>query len=150
MEIHRTVRLPEWSEELKTKAIRFWQQRRFRFDIVDGTTLTGRRGSIWGNLVSFDMSKLIACLTLTRVGDSNLMCVLDVNPVLQTITEWNRAYWELEMDTLESWMLRDDLRQDEWSAFLRASRRASLLWVFSLGLAGTRMPDGPPRGDTRD
>lgn len=105
--------------------------------------LQGRRGSLWGNMTSFDMGKLRAQLTVSRTGSTEIECVLDVDTRYQDITEWNKAYWHLEMDTLESYLLRGDLREDEWQKFQRSSRAAAWQWTLSLTQRGRKMPPKP-------
>jgi hypothetical protein len=58
----------------------------------------------------------------------------------QDITEWNEAYWHLEMATLESYLLTDDMKKQEWLQFKRDSGAANWQWSLSLTKRGWKMP----------
>lgn len=140
IQITHSIRLPEWNEQVKQKIMAFWHKRGIVFSQTNGDVLKGRRGSRWGNLTSFDMSKLRADLTITKTGPGDIGCVLDVNTRYQDITEWNEAYWRLEMDTLENYLLHDDQREEEWRQFRGASRAAAWQWSLSFTRLGRRLP----------
>ena len=92
------------------------------------------------NLVSYDMSRLRADLRIQSPEPERIYLTLTVCTVFQQITEWNRAYWELELATCESFLQRGDLRETQWTEFRKANRRAALVWTFTMGLGGQRMP----------
>ena len=125
---------------MKRKAIAFWSRRRVVFSETSGKTLVGRRGNLFGNLTSFDMSKLIAKLTVTISEQNEVYCVLDVNTVLQQITEYNKAWWDLEMDTFESFLLHNDEQEEKWKKFGVHYKKAAWAWSFSYGVRGNKMP----------
>lgn len=141
--IEKRILLPAWDEKTQRNVISFWQKRGVTFTEAEGETLQGWRGSLWGNMTSFDMGKLRAHLTVSRTGPTEIECVLDVDTSYQDITEWNEAYWHLEIDTLESYLLRGDLREDEWRQFQRDSRAAAWQWTLSLTQRGRKMPPKP-------
>jgi len=139
LQIRKTISLPVWDETTKQKILTYWEARGIVFTDTQGDVLTGRRGSMIGNLISFDMSKLLANLTVSRTGASEIECILEVNTILQIVTEWNTAYWQLEMDTLESWLLHNDGKEAEWRLFQRGMRKAATQWATSLGRRGNRL-----------
>lgn len=140
MEISKLVSLPRWDGEQRRRAIQFWMDRGFRFRQADSDPLVARRGSLWGNLTSYDMGKLAATLTIECKSPDAIECVMVVNTVFQDITEWNQAYWQLEMESFESWLLHGDKKEAEWSEFLNGSRRAAIEWTLSCGRFGRKMP----------
>lgn len=140
MQIRKSIQTPEWNEKVRQQVISFWQERRVVFAEPQSDTLKGKRGTIWGNLTSYDMSKLMCTLTVSRTNSTEIVCILDVNTFMQGITEWNKAYWQLELDTLESWLLQGDKREAEWQAFLRGVRKAAIQWTFSGGRSERKMP----------
>jgi hypothetical protein len=111
--------VPTWDEPTRRKVIGFWEERRVEFDAVDGDTLVGHRGSLFGNLLSFDMTKLRAELTVTYSA-GHIHARIAVNTVGQTVTEWNRAWWLIEMCIFESWVVDDNPQAERWQAFLDA------------------------------
>ena len=140
LQISKTITLPSWDDEVKQKIVRFWESRGIAFTQATDDTLKGHRGSWLGNLTSYDMSKLLADLTISRSNETQLFCVLDVNISCQDITEWNKAYWQLEMDTLESYLLYNDERENEWQEFSKNSLKAAWQWSLSFRLLGRKFP----------
>ncbi len=90
--VERTFVVPVWDEATKQKALDFWGRRGVTLSETSAHTLTGERGNIIGNLTSFDMSKLIARLAVTVSTQNEVRCVLDVNTVMQSITEYNKSW----------------------------------------------------------
>lgn len=132
--------MPAWDDLLKRKAIDFWSRRRVVFSETSASLLVGKRGSILGNLISFDMSKLISRITISVSPQDEVECALSVNTVFQQITDYNRAWWDLELETFESFLLRNDELEERWKAFGVKYNRASWAWALSLGRKGNKMP----------
>jgi hypothetical protein len=91
-------------------------------------------------MTSFDSSKLQATLSIVRNSPSEMYCVMIVDTSYQIITEWNEAYWRMEMDTLESWLLHHNKREAEWEEFNKQWRRAAVQWTRTVGRRGGKMP----------
>lgn len=127
--ISKTLQLPTWNQDVKQQIISFWSARGFSFSQESGDTIVGTRGSIWGNLTSFDMSKLISTLTVSINDSACCTCTLDVYTIAQTITPWNAAHWQLELDTFENWILYGNAMEHEWAELQNASAKSNLLWV---------------------
>jgi hypothetical protein len=140
LQIIKIIQVPVWDEQVRQKVIGFWQGRGITFREVTDSLLSGHRGSFWGNLTSYDMSKLLADLTIRKTKANEISCQLDVDTCGQDITEWNKAYWQLELDTLESYLLYGDQKTEEWKQFLRNSRAAAWQWSLSLTWLGRKMP----------
>ena len=136
MRIEKRFLTPIWDESLKQKAINFWSKRGIVFEKIEGNALHGKRGSLLGNLFSYDMSKLISTLSISVSADSELTCILDVNTVMQGITERNKEYWNLEMNTFESFLLRNDEQVDNWEDFRKRSVLGAIIWTITFGLFG--------------
>jgi hypothetical protein len=134
--IDKRIALTSWDESTRQKIVEFWEERGVVFSDTAGDVLRGKRGSLWGNLTSYDMSKLRSKLTVTRSGPTEIECTLDVNTAMQRITDWNMAYWRLEMDTLESWLLSGDLKQEEWARHEVGAHKADVAWTLSGGKGG--------------
>jgi len=143
LEVVKTIHVPVWDEQARQRVTTFWQGRGVAFSEVTTGRLRGHRGSLWGNLTSYDMGKFLANLTISQVGPTELLCQLDVDTRGQDITEWNRAYWGLEMDTLESFLLHGDQKEEEWEQFLKESKAAAWQWSLSFRRLGRKMPRKP-------
>ena len=146
--VEKKFRVPIWDEAVKRNAIDFWSRRRITFSETSANTLVGTRGSLFGNLFTFDMSKLIANLKITASEQNELHCVLHVNTVFQWITEYNRAWWNLEMETFESFLLQEDEQGEKWKKFGVGHKKAVWLWSFTFGIGDRKMP--PPINDKSD
>lgn len=140
IKVEKRLQVPVWDEAQKKRVIDFWSRRRIIFSETADDTLIGTRGNWCGNLTSFDMSKLISKLTITFLKQNELYCVLHINTTFQVITEYNRAWWDLEMDTFESFLLRNDEQEQKWEKFNVAYKKAAWAWSFSRGIKGNKMP----------
>jgi len=140
MIFRRTLRVPEgWDAGAEERAVAFWQGRGFRFeDAPRGGSRVGRRGSLWGNLTSFDMGRLMATMTITSVSPTEAEFVMEVNTAWQIIPEWDRMYWLFELEAAGSWVLRGDAREEEWRAFERWQRDTAWRSVLSGWRGGNR------------
>ena len=136
MRIKKTFLVPTWDESLTQKSIDFWSKREIVFEKKDGNVLYGRRGSLLENLFSYDISKLISKLSISVSSNNELTCILDVNTVMQGITERNKEYWNLELDTFESFLLRNDEQIENWDDFRKRSTLGAIIWTFTFGLFG--------------
>lgn len=134
MRFERVIKVPQWEEAERQKTISFWKQRHMTFTETSGDTLRGKRGSLWGNLLSFDMGKLCTTLTIAKTSENEVRCVLDANTMFQTITEWNEAFWRYELETFESYLLRNDLQEAAWKLFEEARKKADKSFLISAGL----------------
>jgi hypothetical protein len=138
--IEKTFQIPSWNEFARFKMIDFWSRRRVKFSDTFGNVLIGRRGNLLGNITSFDMSKLISKLTITVSTEHEVHCVLKVNTVMQIITEYNRAWWNLEMETFESYLLQSDEQDERWEKFEVNNKKAAIVWTLTSGLIGNKIP----------
>jgi len=140
LRIAKAIEIPAWDASARQNAVIFWQKRGMVFTEITDISLTGHRGSWFGNLTSYDMSKLKAILTTSQIGPQEIFCSLEINTEFQMITEWNKAYWELELKTLESFLVRGDQREQEWEQFQKDSKAAAWQWSLSFTWLGRKLP----------
>jgi hypothetical protein len=136
MRIEKIFNVQNWDNNLKQKAINYWARRGIIFGETEGNILTGKRGSLLGNFFSYNMSKLITKLSISVSAYNVLTCTLDVNTVMQGITQRNIEYWNLEMDTFESYLLTNDEQIENWQDFKKRNILAAIIWTVTLGLFG--------------
>jgi hypothetical protein len=86
------------------------------------------------------MSKLRATMTISRIDLTIVEFLMEVDTLGQSITEWNEAYWQMELDTLETWLLEGDKQEEEWQEFNGQWRKAAATWTLTFGLGGNKMP----------
>ena len=139
LEISKTIEVA-WSETTRQKLIAYWSARRVCFEENSEKILRGSRGHILWNLITFDMTKLRASLAASPSQAGGVLVSLSVQTTFQQITQWNKAFLDFELSTCESFLLHDDLREKEWADFLKADRKAKLIWTATLGLGGQRLP----------
>ncbi|HEY9787402.1 MAG TPA: hypothetical protein V6D17_18580 [Candidatus Obscuribacterales bacterium] len=135
----RAIRVPEWDEETRSRTITFWTQRGMHFFETGTNVLRARRGRLLHNVYSFDNSKLKADLTLTVADLPIVDCVMHIDTSFQDWTDWNRAYFHLEMVTFETFLLRDDKQEKLWQCFKKDSNLATTRWFISAMFFGRRM-----------
>ena len=138
--VEKTFQIPIWDEFTRFKMVDFWSRRRIEFSESSGNILKGKRGSLLGNITSFDMSKLMSELTITVSAENQVHCVLNVNTFMQIITDYNKAWWDLEMETFQSYLLQADEQDERWRRFRANDKKASIAWTLTSGLVGNRIP----------
>lgn len=64
---------------------------------------------------------------------------LDVNTFGQHVTEWNRAFWRLELIELRAVAAGEAPLAEVWERYRGPRRRAAILWALSGAIFGRRM-----------
>ncbi|HEU0172894.1 MAG TPA: hypothetical protein VFV58_01420 [Blastocatellia bacterium] len=119
-----------FNDEVISRIVQFWEKRRIRFGEISGDTLNGKRGSLWWNAMTFDMSKLKADLTIFLLREKRIIeCLMTVDTRFQKISPMNRAYFEMEMDAFSAYLLRGEDYEEEWRVFNATHRKDNLRWV---------------------
>lgn len=139
LEISKTIP-QEWTEESVAKVKAYWSGRGFEFSHDHNSTLSAKRGFILWNLITYNMARLATVLTICPGTSNQISVTMKVCTMWQIITEWNRKYFDLEMETCESFLLTGDLREIEWAAFTKEHRKANFLWSITLGICGHTLP----------
>lgn len=119
--VEKAFYAPAWDAETRARAIDFWEGRGIRFERAENRLLVGRRGSLWGNLTSFDMGRLLSTLTVAVGADGQVEATL-------------------EMETFESYVLTGDPLTERWTIFRANCRRAAWAWSLSGGVRGDAVP----------
>ncbi len=119
----------------------YWRERGFSFIETEGDHLQATRGSLWGNLTAFDPKKLRATLSIARTSPAEILCLLEIDTTFQVIVEWDVRYWELEFETFESYLFRNDEKEQLWREFERDCTRSFALWIATGGILGGRLTD---------
>ena len=140
MKIEKEFVVQAWDESARHKTIDFWSRKQIVFSETGERQFIGKRGNLWGNLSSFDMSKIMAKITITVSEQNEVRCVLEINPVMQKITEWNKAWWDLEMDSFATFLLQNDEQVEKWQEFLPQYYKAARVWMSTAGLKGNKIP----------
>ena len=127
-----------WDESSIEKSIKYWEENRFQCRRTNALGIEGKRGSIWGNLVSFDMTKLICDLDLTFSHPKTIKVSFNLNTFGQIITGWNMAFLQLEMLLFRRHLLNltncqvpDEFKSDR--------RKAAICWSISFAQFGNKL-----------
>jgi hypothetical protein len=135
-----TFRVPAWDFEMRKKARRYWEGRRFKLDKQGTETITGNRGSLWLNLIAMDMRKVRGTLRISPTGPNEITATLEINTTFQTVTEWEEEFWRFELLTFHSYLLQDDLQEAAWERFLQMKRRATFYQILTHHAGGGQVP----------
>jgi hypothetical protein len=137
--VARSIPACIWNEETRYNAKSYWQNRRVIFHDETERVLKGKRSNLLTNLVALDPAKISATLTITWMEPGSCDCILTVDTRFQWMTDWNKAFLQLEMATFESYLLYGDLNGEIWERFLRSHDIANWQWSLSGGILGNSM-----------
>jgi len=124
----------------RERAKAFWLSRGMKFTQDDYHVMIGKRGSMVANWTSFDQGQLLATVTLLFDKTEAVTARMEVNTIGQSMTDWTKAYFFLEMRTFASTLERSDALETEWRYFKKGRARAAFLWSCSAMLLGNHMP----------
>ena len=145
MRLLRHVSVPSWNSETADLAVRYLRSRGYADARVSdhpyGPVVDGTRGSLLGNLISFDMTKLRAKIKVLLHSPGSVTVDLDVDTTGQQITQWNVATWRIEIAELHSILRGGGLLDDVWRRFRKDYRAANLRWTFTFMLGGQGLSD---------
>lgn len=79
-------------------------------------------------------------LTVSISPKNEVHCILTVNTFMQIITDYNRAWWNLEMEIFKSFLLQTDEQDARWEKFKDNYKNAAIAWTLSSGIVGNKMP----------
>jgi hypothetical protein len=66
---------------------------------------------------------------------------MEINTIMQIITEWNKEWLNMEMDNFESYLLNNDEQNEKWAEFMKEHNEASWEWALSKGLRGNKISE---------
>lgn len=117
---------------MKKQIVSFWESRNIKFQNISENEFIGKRGSIIGNLFSYNMQNLITKLSVRIINTNEIICELDIKTIFQQITNWNKEYWQLELDTFETYLLNNDLLENNWEEYYKRSKKLNIIWTICL------------------
>jgi hypothetical protein len=113
----------------------YWEGRGMKFIERSEFYLKGKRGSLLGNLISFDMKHIISKVEI-RKEPQEIKCELWVNTIFQYMTKANKRFFQLELETFERYLLFDDLNEEAWQTLTNESKRQDLLFILIFFIIG--------------
>lgn len=140
--VERTIKVPCLDEARLFKIEHFWCDRGIDFSEFTLTTFKGSRGGPVQNLFAIESTRLWSELAIHFMrSSSSLSCRLKANTVFHDMTDWDRAFLNLEMATFESFLLHDDRKVGLWNDFMDQYRAAMKRWAVTFGMSGRRLPE---------
>ena len=141
MEFRRTFSVPEWNADVQKKVIEYWRGRGVTLRPIKDGQLVGPRGSLWGNLGSTNIAKVITTVSI-RHDNRQLECVIQLDTRFRTVFVWDRKYLGLELETFESFLLYGDLKSQLWLEHMTAASKARKA-LISTALRRSMFHSGP-------
>lgn len=132
MIIEKTIEIPNNDESIGQKIISFWESRDVKFNDISLNEYFGNRGSLFGNMFSYNMKKLITSVNIKIKDNNEINCKLDINTKYQHITDWNKEYWQLELETFENILLNNDSLEGKWKVYFKKSKKMNFLWTIGI------------------
>lgn len=139
------LKLPSFDEARRFQLKKFWQERGFQFILTDDHMHLARRGAFYKTFFSTSPRHLETKLTATWTDDKQLEVVMEVNLAFQQVTEWHKAFLELEMITFESYIQYDDRKASLWREFEEDLKEADTKYTWTGGVFGKKMPEDKRR-----
>lgn len=143
MKISREFRVPDWNDGSARAAAEYLRTRGFADARVQSEgpllVVSGSRGSWIGNFTSFDMRKLRGRITVSGDGSGRVGVELHINTLGQQVTEWNRAFWRLELVELCAVTSGRAPIAEVWARYSQPRRRSAILWSLTGALFGRRL-----------
>lgn len=136
-----SLKLPAFDEARRFQFKKYWQECGFKFILSDGNLHLARRGAFVKTFFSMNPRHLETKLTAAWMPSKELECVMEINMFLQQITEWHKAFLELEMLIFESYMLNDDRKTALWREFEEDLKDADAKYMWTAGIFGKKMPE---------
>lgn len=127
------------SINIEDLSLEYWQSRNFKCQI-NQNKLTGKRGNIFGNLFSFDMTKLICDLIVEFREKNKIYVEFIVNGKFQDITDVNLADFKLEM-LLYPKAIQNIPPPEFLTDFVKFREKEALKWTFTFMIKGRRLAD---------
>jgi len=123
--------------EIRESVLRYWVSRNFNCHF-ESNKLYGKRGSLMGNLTSFDMTKLICDLQVVFKENNCVYTELFVDGKLQDITEIN--LWDFKLELISFHRNINNLPKPDFLAeYLDFKKTSDYVWFFSLSLLGRKL-----------
>lgn len=120
------------SREARIRLKKYWTERDFVSweSIENGELEVGKRGSLLGNMISFNMRKLLAQI---QVRESNEFVDYDliVNTIFQGISIWNYIFLQIEMYESCCYATTGERLPELWEQFEREAG-SRIYWDFRL------------------
>ncbi len=137
LRVERSFGIPE---DYQPASIEFWTRRGFRMKQYPTGALEGRRGNLLGDLFSFNMSHPRATLRICQSEQGELQCTIVIPSLGHKPTDWNVAWWNLELILFGEFLRTKDHGAERFEGFRLLHRRASWAWFLSGGKQGQTIP----------
>lgn len=135
MKIIKSILIHEDIDIPLQKIAAYWKGRGMKFVECSETYLKGKRGSLLGNLTSFDMKHIISKVEIRKEAQE-IKCELSVNTIFQYMTKINKRFFQLELENFERYLLFDELNEEAWQTLTKVSKDESIVALLIAVLIG--------------
>ena len=97
--------------------------------------LKGKRGNLLGNLTSFKMENIISQIEI-RKNLEYIECKLSIHTIFRYITNSNKKFFSLELETFEKYLLFNDLNKQAWKLLRIESKKEDTIFVTIFVMIG--------------
>gem|GEM_PF-4869958 len=118
----------------KKKIIDWWINQKFNILSSEHDKIIGYRGSLLGNLFSFNMGKLKTKIQIEKNNENGFELIMEVTTIFQFMTKTNIEFWDLELKTFKEYINSGGLLEEEWSKYEKKRKRNNFFWVISFVL----------------
>jgi hypothetical protein len=122
---------------IKELSLDYWENKKF-ICVLNSNEITGKRGSNWGNLTSFDMTNLICELRVDFRSEKHVRAELFVTGKFQDITDVNLWAFKLELILFHR-TLNELAFPDFMNEYENQRKKSALKWSFTLMLKGREL-----------
>lgn len=138
MRILYSFEVEKIDEVKKREIVQYWKLAGFNLEKCENI-FWGSRGSMFGNIISFDMRKLL-CKCEIQFFDNKITTNLIINTNFQYITEWNVHSFILELLLSKTTLCHNQI--PDWiPLFWKKTKKSELIWIFTLGIRGRKLDD---------
>ena len=128
----RSIVLEQFGERERELWRQFLKEHKFRLVDASEDAITARRGSLWGNLTSFNAQDLRAELKVVWFNGV-LDCLLTVNCSFQLLSEWDHAFYAGELVLAEALLVQGeltDLDRTQWDDLNKGRKKAAFRYLL--------------------
>lgn len=121
------------NDDIINKSIEYWESRKFKYQYKN-KEIVGNRGNTFGNLFSFDMTKLI-CKLQVEFLENNISVEFTINSKFQILTDVNLASFKIEQ-LLFPYYLKNERYPEFLYEFMTFNNDSAVKWVASFMVLG--------------
>lgn len=122
----------KFDEDCYINTISYWESRGFTFKQKKQNYLLGYRGNMFGNLFSFNMQKIITVIKIYITNENYIKVEMKINTKFLKISENNKRFWDLELETYKSKLINNDHKELDWVEIDKNTRKEKKAFIAQI------------------